>query len=176
MRGFFRFLLLRNRSISTVFFSALLGCVLFFCNTHVVTAQSNWTVVKDGSSINQVKFANSLYVAVGQGGLIKTSTDGINWTTRTSGVTFNLQAVGYGNGKFLAAYENNSTSPKSINLIESVDGITWTPGAQVFTFSWQLYDWVEISGIEYINSAFVVYGWGEGFFNFTGRSGWLEGG
>ena len=74
------------KALSVILFTS----ILFFGNAFTSMAQSNWTIVKDGSNINQIKFANSIYVAVGQKGLIKTSTDGINWTNRSRALLLTL--------------------------------------------------------------------------------------
>ncbi len=41
-------------------------------------------------------------MAVGGGGTILTSPDGVTWTRRASGTTQHLHAVTYGNGLFVA--------------------------------------------------------------------------
>ncbi len=73
------------------------------------------------------------FAAVGAGGAIFTSSDGISWTSQTapSGFSSNLNAVtGY------AAYQNNSTTPglrwiavgDGGSSIYSLDGINWVTG------------------------------------------------
>ena len=55
---------------------------------------------------------NKRFVAVGDGGLIISSEDGVHWDRRTSGVTENLQAVtcgGQGNHSRFVAVGNNGT-------------------------------------------------------------------
>jgi hypothetical protein len=49
-----------------------------------------------------VTYGNGLFVAVGKGGTILTSPDGVNWTARTSGTRNDLYGVTYGNGTFVA--------------------------------------------------------------------------
>ena len=41
-------------------------------------------------------------MAVGRGGAILTSPDGVTWTQRTSGTSRDLNGVAYGNGLFVA--------------------------------------------------------------------------
>ncbi len=58
------------------------------------------------------------FVAVGDGGSIYTSPDGVTWTARTSTVTANLDAVVFGS-QFVAVGEGGT-------VVTSTDGITWT--------------------------------------------------
>lgn len=57
----------------------------------------NWTQRTSGTTIQFNKvvydFSIGLYIAVGQSGMIKTSSDGITWTARTSNTTQNLNDV-----------------------------------------------------------------------------------
>ena len=61
-------------------------------------------------------FGNSTFVAVGNSGTIITSTDGINWTSRTSGTSKNLWGISYGNNKWVTGGDNGS-------VFSSTDGI-----------------------------------------------------
>ncbi len=61
---------------------------------------------------------NGLFVAVGDGGTIKTTSDGISWTTVTSGISDGLQAIAYGKQRFVAAAGSQ--------ILTSPDGVTWT--------------------------------------------------
>jgi hypothetical protein len=63
---------------------------------------------------------STLFVAVGTGGAIVTSADGITWAAATSSGTSNdLYAVSYSGGVWLAAGANGT-------LVKSTDGLTWT--------------------------------------------------
>ena len=67
--------------------------------------------------------ATTLYVAVGEGGLILLSSDGDAWTQASSSgsiTTSRLTGVSYWNGLWVAIGENTST------IIHSSDGDTWT--------------------------------------------------
>jgi hypothetical protein len=55
-----------------------------------------------GYWLDGVTYGNGLFVAVGDGGTILTSPDGVNWTQRTSGTGNWLFGVTYGNGLFVA--------------------------------------------------------------------------
>lgn len=85
-----------------------------------------WTSRLDGwgltssSSVFTIAFGNNNFVAAGQGGMMASSADGYNWTTRTSGFgATNINSVGFGNGLFVAGGSNGT-------LTTSPDGITWT--------------------------------------------------
>ena len=70
--------------------------------------------------INSVAYGNSLWVAGGSTGQLRTSTDAVTWTTRTStfGATV-INSVAYGNSLWVAAGSSGQLST-------STDGITWT--------------------------------------------------
>lgn len=87
-------------------------------------AQGTWTEVTNpaASSLNAVAFGNGFFVAVGEGGVIVTSSDGVNWVPRVSGTTDRLPAIAFGGGRFVATRKNRE-SP----ALTSTDGITWSP-------------------------------------------------
>jgi hypothetical protein len=64
----------------------------------------SWTVRTSGTGswLNDVTYGNGLFVAVGNGGTILTSPDGVSWTERTSPTIGGLFSVTYGNGTFVA--------------------------------------------------------------------------
>ena len=90
----------------------------------------NWThnnVI--GSSLEAVTFGNGLFVAVGFASVIGvptayvfTSTDGINWTSRTPAANIWWRDVSYGNGLFVAVARSGTNN----RVMTSPDGITWT--------------------------------------------------
>jgi hypothetical protein len=63
---------------------------------------TNWTLRNLGDSLNGVTYGNGLFVAVGEGGTILTSPDGVSWTQRTSPEKSDLLSVAYRNGRFVA--------------------------------------------------------------------------
>ena len=73
-----------------------------------------------GQNLNDVLYANSLFITVGNSGTIKTSSDGYSWTVRTSGTTENLNGITYNNdsSEWIVVGDNNT-------IITSSDGITW---------------------------------------------------
>jgi spore germination protein YaaH len=95
----------------------------------------NWTSVSSSSSVSLqgvgygAEFVNTgdtngttadspLFVIVGSGGLIMTSTNGASWTPRTSGTTVYISDVMYGNGYYVAV--------GNTRILRSSDGITWS--------------------------------------------------
>jgi hypothetical protein len=87
-----------------------------------------WSVRTSGfgaNSINGIVYGNGIFVAVGQAGLISTSTDGVTWTARTANVSTNsLKSVQYLNSNFIAVGGGGNGGTGGITT--STDGITWT--------------------------------------------------
>jgi hypothetical protein len=91
----------------------------------------NWTQVVISDNIYLITFGNGIFVGVGfaqvfPGGIytswISTSTDAINWTSRTPSEAMYFQDISYGNGLFVAVAHNIGTN----RIMTSPDGITWT--------------------------------------------------
>jgi len=81
------------------------------------------------------------FVAVGNSGTLLTSSDGITWTSRTSGTTKSLNGITYANNTFI-------TVGGSGTIMTSSDGTSWTPKTSGTTKS--------LNGITYANSKFIV--------------------
>jgi hypothetical protein len=64
----------------------------------------------------------TVFVAVGAGGAMYSSADGITWTALNSGVVSNLNAVVYRSGTYLAAGDNGT-------MLYSTDAVNWAPQA-----------------------------------------------
>ena len=81
---------------------------------------SAWPSIATQDDCNDIAYANSLYVAVGDAGKIATSTDGVTWTRQTSGVASDLFGVCYDatNAKWIAV--------GAMALLTSADAITWS--------------------------------------------------
>jgi hypothetical protein len=69
-----------------------------------------------------VTYGNGLFVAVGLGGAILTSPDGVSWTLRRPRDEQRLHGVTYGNGLFVAVGGGGT-------ILTSPDGVSWTPRA-----------------------------------------------
>lgn len=68
--------------------------------------------------LNDVAYANGRFVAVGNQGLIITSTDGVTWQVATSRTTAKLAYVDSGNKEFVAGGQGV--------VLSSTDGLNWT--------------------------------------------------
>lgn len=80
------------------------------------------------SSLRSIVFGNGLFVAIGDGNALYSSSDGVTWTKRAE--TLFLTRVLFGNGLFVASPVYNSPAneppPESAPVYTSPDGITWT--------------------------------------------------
>ena len=89
--------------------------------------------------INKIVYLNNLFIAVGQpigyttsmssitpSNLIITSSDGINWTYRSSPAIFRLLASAYGNNTFVIVGTTDKGTNNPNYLLTSTDGFTWT--------------------------------------------------
>lgn len=78
--------------------------------------------------VNGLLFANNVHVAVGDAGLVLTSTDGLNWTQQTTGTTEDLKSIAYGNGRFVVVGGNA--------VLTSTNGVNWTQQTAITQQTW----------------------------------------
>jgi hypothetical protein len=78
-----------------------------------------WHTRQHSGSLSGVCHGQGLFVAVGQGGTILTSSTGEIWNAQSSGTTAWLLSVTHGNGVFVAVGTDGV-------LLSSSDGMTWT--------------------------------------------------
>jgi photosystem II stability/assembly factor-like uncharacterized protein len=101
---------------------------------------------------NSITFGNNTFVAVGDDGYIATSSDGITWTYRNVGTSYNFKSVTFANNIFVAVGDGVFTSP---------DGITWTeravPNPSV-KCPWEKKSNAQLKAITYGNGMFVAVG------------------
>jgi hypothetical protein len=73
-------------------------------------------------TLRDIKFANGIFVAVGETGRIQTSPDGVTWTVRTSGTTEQLNGIAFKNSatQWVVVGENNTV------VVSNDNGVTWT--------------------------------------------------
>ena len=138
-----------------------------FVGMATVNSYSNdgitWT---NGGVLNTeyVTFGNGLFVAVGYASVsgvptsfIYTSTNGINWTSRTPSEAMWFQDIAYGNGLFVAVARSGTN-----RIMTSPDGITWTSRATTIspTFSGVAYGaglWVAVCDTSPGGTTFTSY-------------------
>ena len=94
----------------------------FFFLSHSVFAQT-FTALNSGT-INKLRgidfITNTKGVAVGDGGKIITTSNGLNWVQRTSGVTGDLTDVKYINPTTIIAVGSWGTMVKSTDSVNSI--------------------------------------------------------
>lgn len=72
-----------------------------------------------GEAARDVIFASGLYVCVGLGGYIETSPNGIDWTSRTSGISTDILAIAHDGTNFFACGESGVVR-------KSANGTSWS--------------------------------------------------
>lgn len=72
----------------------------------------------DTGDTNAPPVGTAQFVVVGASGLILTSTNGLNWTQRTSGMTVWISDATYGNGYYVAV--------GNTRILRSADAVTWS--------------------------------------------------
>lgn len=87
------------------------ACSIFSSSTDEVKTYPHFT---------GVAYGNNIYVAVGENGVIVSSTNGKDWTRQKSNITTGLKSVAFGRSKFVAAGQAGI-------ILTSTDGLTWTP-------------------------------------------------
>lgn len=97
-------------------------------------------VLTVGGLFNCIAASSTRAVAVGLGGSIYTSTDGVTWLPTTSGTTNFLQWITYAAGLFVAVGDNGT-------ILSSPDGLTWTSQTSGVT--------TYLCGVSYDGSKFV---------------------
>jgi len=115
--------------------------------------------VNIGDKINSFAWVNSLFVAVGDSGVIYTSPDTVTWTKQTTPTSYNLYNITYGDGKFIAV-GSNGTVITSVNAIDWI--VNYVPTTQ------PLYSILYAAGI------FLAVGGGGGVFTSANSSTWTS--
>ena len=130
--------------------------VVIQCGAPGAVAATDW-VSRSSSSVDQwgsIAYGNGTYVAVGYDGGVMTSTNGISWTTRNTGIANrSWSSIVYGEGIFVAISWGESNDGQA-GIMTSPDGISWTSINSPAQESW--------SGIAYGNSTFVVVSYQNG--------------
>lgn len=93
--------------------------------------------------LSQVNFLNGTFIVLGRNGSILISSDGINWTSRKSGVTSSLNWATYGNGTFVIVGDSGI-------ILTSSDDIKWSSRKSRVSYS--------LKWVAYGNGTFVIVG------------------
>ncbi len=119
----------------------------------------SWNQVGGGilGSVNAMIATSSLWVAVGQDGLVATSPDGLLWASSSSATTNHLLAISYGAGAFVGVGVAGTT-------VRSTDGVNWT----AVTVSGA----GELRSVTFARSTFVAVGFGGKIFTSPNGTTW----
>jgi hypothetical protein len=85
---------------------------------------STWLAGSVGAgtfTVTGIAFGNGRFVAIGQTGFVRISTDGINWTNGPTFSALNFGDINFYEGEFVAGGVNTSTA-----FYRSTDGVNWT--------------------------------------------------
>ena len=86
---------------------------------------ATWTLLTSGdfTGLWDVTWGDNLFVAVGNDKTVRTSQDGISWTTRASNnPDWALFGVAWGDGRYVAVGGGDSNQ-----ALTSTDGLSWSP-------------------------------------------------
>jgi len=104
----------RALSQGNIAYTTMVPAMIQACLVYVPdVAERNYDTLKG------ITYGNNAFVAVGQSGIIYTSSDGITWTSRTSGTSEHIWGIASGNGIFVAVGYSGT-------ILTSPDGTTWT--------------------------------------------------
>lgn len=122
------------------------GCNFTLTSTDAITWTTNTGYTATTSTIRSLLYAGSQYVLAGQGGLLKTSPDGVTWTSRTSGTVSNINALTYGSVYAYAADGGGiSTSTDAITWNTQVSGTTSNLSA--INYNGSVYNYAGVAGV-----------------------------
>lgn len=94
------------------------------------------------TTVNEIKYLNNLWIAVGTNGKISTSTDAITWTSRTSNLTSTLKDIAYNTGVYVVVSSSGG-------ITTSTDGTTWTSRTSTIT--------EDTTSVVYANNNFYAF-------------------
>ncbi|MHB8883287.1 MAG: WD40/YVTN/BNR-like repeat-containing protein [Thermodesulfovibrionales bacterium] len=151
---------MNSRKMKRFIIIPLVICIsIFFTRLSSADPLDNWHVRAPSLTNNDllsVAYGNGLFVAVGYGGTILTSPDGINWTNRTlpsHTETPNLYGITYGDGMFVAVgYFQDDFGYGHGVILRSADGKAWTTQFSVPA---------GLNSVTYGNGYFIAAGYGE---------------
>ncbi|WP_240036784.1 S-layer homology domain-containing protein [Paenibacillus amylolyticus] len=109
----------------------------------ITSSLDNWYIRSIGQNMIGVTYGNGMYVAVGTSGTVLTSSDGVNWMTRTAGTATQLNGVAYSNGTYVAVGQGG-------RILTSSDGMSWIIRDSGTTN--------DLRTVNYINGAYMAVG------------------
>jgi photosystem II stability/assembly factor-like uncharacterized protein len=103
-------------------FNTGMKCIIWFllC-AGCCLGQSAWewkNPLPQGNRLNSITCGAGLYVAVGMGGTVMTSADGLTWEIKKTGLHNTLYSIIYSNNRFVVTGESGA-------ILTSTDGATW---------------------------------------------------
>jgi hypothetical protein len=130
-------------SILTIQYSDLVNPTTILSNWNTSTPSTQLTkAIRSSIWISDL----NLYIISGATGLLMTSSDGINWTTRTVPVNNNWNSLEWSSSlQLLVAVSNSGTASNSI--MTSPDGINWTSRTAPYAYNWVSVCWSSSLGM-----------------------------
>ncbi|MBR3197087.1 MAG: phage tail family protein [Methanobrevibacter sp.] len=125
-----------NYDLNSICYSSELNLFVAVGNQIVISSDGKeWTIVNISNPyLKNICYSSelNLFVAVGQNGTILTSSDGLNWTSQTSGISSLLNSICYSDdlNLFIAVGASGI-------ILTSSDGINWT--SQISNVTQNLY-------------------------------------
>ena len=127
------------------------GCVF----TSPTANAGTWTRrIFNGPPLTGIAHGGGVYVAVGENGTIRRSTDGTNWSLVSAGTTYALSSVAYGGGKFVAVGKALPLSSGNAIVLTSTDGSSWTDT----TSGAGLLPWHDLRYVGWVHDRFLTSG------------------
>ncbi len=135
-----------------VFRALLLSCLLFSAAAgRAGDPLDSWqwrNPLPTGNNLFGIAFLNNNFVAVGEAGSVFTSSDGVSWTTKSTGLSNAVRNVTFGNGIYVAVGDSGAIS-------SSPDLETWTRadsgiGTGIFA--------TNLNAVTFANGVFVEVG------------------
>jgi len=101
--------------------ATLIFISLTFLLPFTVLSEAIWNTMTSGTPVhlNGVAYGSGRFVACGDSGVIRISTDGQVWASATSNVAVDLEGIRYLNGAFYCVGRLGT-------ILKSTDGITWS--------------------------------------------------
>ena len=132
-------------------------------NISVDNSTPSWSTINmtftSNAAINSIAYGNGTWVAGGTLGQVRSSTDGISWTTRLLGFTTNITTIEFGNNIFVLGTARGG-------IRTSTDAITWTARTGPSSISF--------SKIKYVNNIFLASYLGNAFARSTDGVTWTS--